>query len=1004
MRLALAIAISFVSATALAQPVAPPPKPTPAEKAELDQLQAGLREFQSRQAFVPAARLAKKRYELERKVYGDAAPQTRGARQELAGVLQASGDDAGANAIYREMLAEAERDHGPNSREVFQTLPMVTSYYMAEGRYDLVDPYDQRAIAIAKQLFGEHANEYAGQLLGYGALLNIRGEYASATRLYEQAIAIYRANAKSPEDLSLLGPTQGLGMMYWFSNQQAKAQSLFERAIAIAAAAGKTMPGTAGVSMLGGTMWGIASVYQSGGRTDLAKPLVARVMQLFKDEIARVEQQNPSDPQLSSMYGQLASNLRASGDMTGAEQMFGKAMAADQKAGRTAAWGASLADVERALGRPRDALALLERQAADLAKLSPKYAHAYDPTIADVLRELGEYPRAKQLLLAYRESMGKLYGTRHPTYGMAELALANVFMATGEVPEAAKALADELDIAERELTNILKIGTESDHEIYFARYGYVLDVAVNFAARYGASSAQLRRLGLETVLRRKGRVLDAAAATLATIRAKLSPDDKLLLDQLAAARGQLAKLTVAGPSATGTDDYAKSVAALEDQVAKLEIAVGQKSAQYRAVSQPIALAAVQRLVPAAARLVEVINYQPYDPKQPYRPTQVLEPRRYGAFVLAASGDPAFVDLGPAQPIDDAINAFRKAVANPNNTHAGELGHALYALTIGKLVPQLGGATEILIAPDGALNLVPFSALVDDGGKVLLERYNFTYLTSGRDLLRLAVRSKAQGGGVMFANPSFDAAAAGAGSASDGSRGARSADLASLMWPQLPGTGQEADEVEKTWTGFDDYRGERATETAVKAVHGPKILHLATHGFFLADEPPKGDARGAAAPATAAMMAMPQVTTQNASENPLLRSGLALAGANQLKSGEDDGILTALEASGLDLWGTQLVVLSACDTGNGKVTNGDGVYGLRRALVIAGAESLVMSLWQVDDAATRDLMAGYYARLKAGRPRSTALRDVQIALHGNPKYAHPFYWAAFLAAGDNTPLQ
>jgi len=222
-----------------------------------------------------------------------------------------------------------------------------------------------------------------------------------------------------------------------------------------------------------------------------------------------------------------------------------------------------------------------------------------------------------------------------------------------------------------------------------------------------------------------------------------------------------------------------------------------------------------------------------------------------------------------------------------------------------------------------------------------------------------------------------------------------------MWPQLPGTGEEADLVEHTWDGFADYRGARATESALKALHGPKILHLATHGFFLPDEPPKPSQGpdGRAMPAPVA----PQGPQPTGGENPLLRSGLALAGANKLKSGDDDGILTALEASGLDLWGTQLVVLSACDTGNGKVTNGDGVYGLRRALVIAGAESLVMSLWQVDDAATRDLMAGYYARLKAGKPRSSALRDIQLEIHHQAKYAHPFYWAAFLAAGDNSPL-
>src|SRR5207247_432721 len=130
------------------------------------------------------------------------------------------------------------------------------------------------------------------------------------------------------------------------------------------------------------------------------------------------------------------------------------------------------------------------------------------------------------------------------------------------------------------------------------------------------------------------------------------------------------------------------------------------------------------------------------------------------------------------------------------------------------------------------------------------------------------------------------------------------------------------------------------------------------------------------------------------ENPLLRSGLALAGANRHKAQGDDGILTALEASGLNLWGTKLVTLSACDTGIGEVRNGEGVFGLRRAFVLAGAETLVMSLWPVSDYVTRELMTSYYKGLKQGLGRGEALRQVQLSMLKRKDRQHPFYWASF----------
>jgi CHAT domain-containing protein len=175
-------------------------------------------------------------------------------------------------------------------------------------------------------------------------------------------------------------------------------------------------------------------------------------------------------------------------------------------------------------------------------------------------------------------------------------------------------------------------------------------------------------------------------------------------------------------------------------------------------------------------------------------------------------------------------------------------------------------------------------------------------------------------------------------------------------------------------------GKEASKAALRSHPAPRILHIATHGFFLDD-----DRRGAES-----------ASVETGIRNPLLRSGLALAGAN---AGSREGILTALEASGLNLSGTRLVTLSACDTGLGEVRNGEGVYGLRRALALAGAETLVMSLWPVSDQVTRELMTAYYTGLAEGQGRGEALRQVQLKIMKRGDRQHPFYWAGFIQSGE-----
>jgi len=239
---------------------------------------------------------------------------------------------------------------------------------------------------------------------------------------------------------------------------------------------------------------------------------------------------------------------------------------------------------------------------------------------------------------------------------------------------------------------------------------------------------------------------------------------------------------------------------------------------------------------------------------------------------------------------------------------------------------------------------------------------------------------------------------------------RSSDLSKLQFGPLPGTAKEAAAITPMLPGVTLLIGSDATENTIKQLQSPKILHIATHGFFLSDVELVAPAdfggstllsnRGLGVEARPG--AVPN-SPPGKTENPLLRSGIALAGFNPRQSGNEDGVLTALETAGLNLRGTKLVVLSACETGLGDITNGEGVYGLRRALAIAGAESQVISLWKVSDEGTKDLMVSYYQRLLNNVGRSDALRQTQLEMLSNPTYQHPFYWAAFIPSGDWTPM-
>jgi CHAT domain-containing protein len=261
---------------------------------------------------------------------------------------------------------------------------------------------------------------------------------------------------------------------------------------------------------------------------------------------------------------------------------------------------------------------------------------------------------------------------------------------------------------------------------------------------------------------------------------------------------------------------------------------------------------------------------------------------------------------------------------------------LHQLVMAPLRDHLDGAAHLLISPDSALNQIPFEVLRADN-QYLIETFEISYLNSGRDLLKLDLISPSSNPALILAAPTY-----GATSSGTSGDGRRSVDLATLTVGPLEYAFREGQALSALLPDATLLTGRNATETALKQVQSPRLLHIATHGLFLADAPRRtvvdntfGDGFSSAFNAT----------YEVPSENPLLRAMLALEGFNARKSGTEDGILTALEAASLNLYGTQLVVLSACQTAQGDIVNGEGVYGLRRAFAIAGAESLLMSLWR-----------------------------------------------------------
>jgi len=893
---------------------------------------------------------------------------------------------AGAPGDYVIRLA-APRGATEADRRMQQSRSLRTQAHQLEesGRYAEARPLLEQSLTTAESVRGSDDTDVALLVFDLAGIALETQDNPRARALYERAIrtfdqawgAAHPYPAMARSRLALLDSRAGL-------RQQAEAEvrdvlPLLEGSV------GSEHPWYLQ------SLVTLANLRQSAGDLQQAE-------QIDRGVIAAIARTDRTGTILeATVLNNLADILRAKADNTQAEALFQRSLAIGESV-----LGPDSLFVATALQN----LGIIARERKDYPAALASYGRALSirerllgpehpglagvlTNLANVYRVMGDDQRALEL---HRRALGMWEKSVGP-YGRETLLVvgnvARTYAGAGDIANALTFQRRADAILETQLDLYVGAGSERQKLAFVRNEAERTDRTISLHLVQAPENTDAAALAALVLLQRKGRVQDAMSDLFTTVRQHVADSaDRALMDQLKEASGDLARVAFAGPG-TGPQDVRELVARIESRREELEAALSARSAEFRAEMRPVTLEAVQEAMPGDSVLLEYVVFRPFDPEAE-RNAEAYGPPHYAAYAISKHGTPFGVDLGAVEDIDRLIARMREALRDPASTDVKARARAIDERIMRPVRVAIQGATRLIISPDGGLKLVPFEALVDQHGRYLIERYATTYLTSGRDLLRMQVPRAAPGRPVIVADPLFGepAATPGQRTLTADAEGRRSATvgtaMSNLYFAPLSGSAFEGRAIKALFPDATLLTGRRATKATLERVKAPAILHIASHGFFLTDDASRGGASVIA-------------------ENPLLRSGLALAGANLPGNARGDGILTALEAAGLDLWGTNLVTLSACDTGIGEIRDGEGVYGLRRAFMLAGAETLVMSLWPVTDSVARDTMVGYYARLRSGMGRSDALRHAKLAILKRPAMRHPYYWGGFIQSGDWTRL-
>jgi tetratricopeptide (TPR) repeat protein len=929
--------------------------------------------FQKIGNYAKAEPLLQAALRIRQKALGPEHTLTANSLNNLGELYQEMHEYAKAEPLLQEALRIRQKVLGQEHADTAQSLNNLALLYWVMGEYAKAEPLDQEALRIRQKVLGSEHPDTATSLNNLALVYQDMGEYAKAESLLQEALRI-RQKVLGPEHPDTAQSLNNLAILYKAMGEYAKAEPLYQAALRIQQRISGSEDTGTGVSLNN-----LGELYRAMGEYAKAEPLLQEALRIWQKVLG------PEHPYTAVSLNNLASLYHDMHEYAKAEPLREEALRIRQKVlgpehPLTATSLNDLGSLYQDMGEYAKAEPLLKEALRIWQKvLGPEHSDTATglDNLAGLYRAMGEYAKGEPLLKEALRIWQKVLGPEHPltATGLDNLALLEFDL--GRIDEAT-ALARQASAVD--LTILSKIFSFTSEQQRLA-YLDIFRPYILFPILKG-TEADLAA----AVLRYKGVVLDSIIEDRLLAEASQGSEDQKLVEQLNVDKRQLGQLLLQ-PAQKLSVETNQRIEALEGEIEKMESQLAQHVAGLGQARHALGvrLEQVRPVIPNDAALIEYLRYSDYLGKGKWEP-------HYGAIVLFSKGAPVWIPLGKANEIEHLVRRYGTLVrGSPQEDELSANLQALYEALWAPIGQALPSQTKrIIISPDGELNFISFATLLTKNQHFLAERYSVQYVSSGRDLLR-EVRPSTAKEVVLFANPDFNLgstamlAMADNRSADAGAvRGSEKRDIEDWSFGSLTGTQKESDELIKKFIGWGwtptDFTAKEATKEALVKIRSPYILHLATHGFFAKEDP-----TAAQTGPESLLNDRQSVTKSKFFKNPMHRSGLALAGAQttieawkheEVPLVENDGILTAEDVSTLDLQGTWLVTLSACDTGSGEARAGEGVMGLRRGFIQAGAQNLLMTLWPISDEVTVQIMSDFYEAAHDSGNAPEALAEVQ----------------------------